>query len=236
MAGYTDSFTRINGDLIAAIDFENEYSTLGAAFNASTGHKHDGTSGEGSLIALIADSTTFNEIAVTTGVLTFSVVDTGAKVSQFTVEDGAILPTLTNDIDLGSNGLQFKDIHATGTANLTTLGLDTGVTVTSILDDDTLAADSDTALVTQQSVKTYIDNHAVSIIELDNNAVEIDAINDVIIMSINTGVKTNKLRVDTAAIFPDTNLGLDIGKDGTFEFNNIYCATVNNATIDGGSY
>ena len=51
---------------------------------------------------------------------------------QLSIIDGAILPTLNNDIDLGSDAKEFKDIWIDGTANLDTVvgGVITGSTVT----------------------------------------------------------------------------------------------------------
>ena len=46
MAGYTrqDTGNNIsNGSVIDADDFDAEYNAIEAGFNASTGHKHDGT-------------------------------------------------------------------------------------------------------------------------------------------------------------------------------------------------
>ena len=55
MAGYTrqDTANNIaNGNVIDADDFDAEYNALEAAFNATTGHKHDGTSPCSSIISL----------------------------------------------------------------------------------------------------------------------------------------------------------------------------------------
>ena len=53
MAGYTrqDTANNIaNGNVIDADDFDAEYNAVENAFNASTGHKHDGSAGEGAPI------------------------------------------------------------------------------------------------------------------------------------------------------------------------------------------
>ena len=65
-ATYTRQTTYTDGDIIQASDTNNEFDQLLAAFAASTGHTHDGTTGEGGPIsALVGHSLTFG--AGTTG-------------------------------------------------------------------------------------------------------------------------------------------------------------------------
>ena len=52
MASYTRQSTFSDGDLITAELFNDEYNQLLAAFENTTGHKHDGTVGEGPVISL----------------------------------------------------------------------------------------------------------------------------------------------------------------------------------------
>ena len=59
MAGYTRQDTTDNiatGKVINASDFDNEYNAIETAFNASSGHKHDGTSAEGARITVIGNA------------------------------------------------------------------------------------------------------------------------------------------------------------------------------------
>ena len=56
MASYTRQSTINDGDTITAAIFNNEFNQLLAAFNNSTGHKHDGTTAEGPVIGLIGDA------------------------------------------------------------------------------------------------------------------------------------------------------------------------------------
>jgi len=148
MAGYTSSFLSVDGELISANLFTQEYAALDTAFDATGGHTHDGTAANGALIAKISD--TVNEVLCGTAKISLS-TDVGAvKTLQLTVEDGAILPAVTADIDLGSAVLLFKDGY------LTTLTLGATTAVDAILDDATMTANSATALVTQASVVTYI--------------------------------------------------------------------------------
>jgi len=146
MAGYTDGFISANGELIDAALFSQEYAALGTAFDATTGHVHDGTAGEGALIPIISDSV--NEVLCGTAKISLSTDVGSVKTLQLTVEDGALLPAVTNDIDLGSGALVFKDGY------LTTLTL-AGYQVDAILNDALMAANSATALVSQASVVAF---------------------------------------------------------------------------------
>lgn len=76
---------------------------------------------------------------------------------QVSVKDGSITPETNNDVDLGANLKQFKDLYIDGTANIDTLTLTSGASVTAILDEDDMSSDSATALATQQSIKAYVD-------------------------------------------------------------------------------
>jgi hypothetical protein len=56
MASYTRQSTFADGDLITAALFNNEYNQLVDAFDNATGHKHDGTIGEGPVISVLGDA------------------------------------------------------------------------------------------------------------------------------------------------------------------------------------
>ena len=164
--GYIRNDTANNiadGNIINAADFDGEYDAIEAAFNSSTGHTHDGTSGEGGPVTVLGPAQDF--VASTTD----------------------IKPKSNNTLDIGTTLLKFKDLYLAGTANLPTVDIDagaidgaiigansaaagtftnltastdltlaSGATVTAILDEDTMSSDSDTALATQQSIKAYI--------------------------------------------------------------------------------
>lgn len=96
MAGYTrqDTANNIaNGNVIDADDFDAEYNALEGAFNASTGHKHDGTAGEGAPITKVGPS------------------------QDLVVSATDVQPKTTNTLDLGTSGVQFKDGFFDGTLN-----------------------------------------------------------------------------------------------------------------------
>ena len=138
MAGYSarqSSYT--TGDTITAAHSNDEFNQVLAAFNATTGHTHDGTAGEGGPITSIRDADSLNKVLVdsTNNHLEFYVEVSSAAVQQLRIQDGAIVPITDNDIDLGTSSLEFKDLFIDGTANVDTLAADAislgGTTITS---------------------------------------------------------------------------------------------------------
>lgn len=87
MAGYTRQATAniVTGGVIDAADINNEYNQVESAFNASTGHSHDGTAAEGAPIETIGPS---QDIVATASVLR---------------------PKTTNTVDIGTTSLKFKN-------------------------------------------------------------------------------------------------------------------------------
>ena len=71
-ATYTRQSTYTDGDIIQASDTNNEFDQLLAAFASSTGHTHDGTTGEGGPVTkllgtgiTIGDGSSGTDITVT---------------------------------------------------------------------------------------------------------------------------------------------------------------------------
>lgn len=129
MAGYTrQSLAQIlNGEIVSAPPLNAEFNQILAAFNNSTGHKHDGTAAEGPPIDRIADADQNNLVFVDTSAnqINFYVESSAAQVGQISIQDGAIVPFTDNDIDLGSSSFEFKDLYIDGTANIDSLVADT---------------------------------------------------------------------------------------------------------------
>lgn len=125
------SFT--DGDTITAGLFNNEYNQLVNAFAYSaidvnaTGHTHDGSLGQGGNISKIGDLDFLNKIEIdgTNNRMGFFVEVGGVTTEQVRISDGLIVPVTTNDIDLGSASLQFKDGYFDGTVNIDSLVADT---------------------------------------------------------------------------------------------------------------
>ena len=134
MAGYVrqSSADIIATAVVRANPLNVEYNALRDAFNASTGHKHDGTAAEGAYVPLIADSDALNKVVIDTSnnrVGVFVEVSSAA-VEQIRIQDGAVVPVTNNDIDLGTSSLQFKDLFIDGTATVDALQVDTNAVVT----------------------------------------------------------------------------------------------------------
>ena len=117
MTGYTDTFTKTAGTDVEANDHETEFSALEAAFHASTGHKHDGTAGEGAKIDVLSDNDNDTTVKVEESADDDTIRFDCGGTEQLTITDGYVLPTLDNDVDLGSATLQFKDAYFNGTVD-----------------------------------------------------------------------------------------------------------------------
>ena len=162
MAGYTRQSSLNNGDTITAALFNNEYNQLLAAFNATSGHKHDGTAAEGPVIALIGDAglaTPLNKIQIdtTNDEIGFHIDVSGTSTEQFKLLDGTIVPITTNDIDLGTSSLQFKDAFFDGTVTLDGLTIGSATSITDVDTDLTSVSGSDDTVASAKAIKTYVD-------------------------------------------------------------------------------
>jgi hypothetical protein len=171
MAGYTRQSSLNNGDTITAALFNNEYNQLLAAFNHTTGHKHDGTVAEGPVIGLIGDAgiiTPLNKILIdsTNDLIQFSIDVSGTSTEQFRLQDGAIVPTTDNDIDLGTSSLEFKDAFFDGTVTLDGLVIGSATSITDVDTDLTSVSASDDTLASAKAIKTYVDAQ-VTVQDLD---------------------------------------------------------------------
>ena len=148
MAGYSArQATYTSGDTITAAHSNDEFNQLLAAFNASTGHTHDGTAGDGGPVTTLRDADALNKILVdtTNNHLEFYVEVSSAAVQQLRIQDGAIVPITDNDIDLGTSSLEFKDLYVDGTAHVDAINFNgTAITATAaelnILDGVTATA------------------------------------------------------------------------------------------------
>ena len=162
MAGYTRQSTYANGDIIQASDSNDEFNQLVSVFDISTGHKHDGTAGEGPVIGLIGDpgvATPLNKVVVddTNNRIGVFVDVSSSTVEQLRFEDGVIVPVTTNDVDLGTSSLQFKDLYLDGTATVDGLVLGASASVTSVDTDLTSVSASDDTLASAKAIKDYVD-------------------------------------------------------------------------------
>ena len=177
MAGYSArQSTYTTGDTIAAADTNDEFNQLLAAFNASTGHTHDGTAGDGGPVTTLRDSNGYNKVLIdnTNDHVEFYVNVSSSAVQQFRLQDGAIVPITDNDIDLGTSSLEFKDLYLDGTANIDSLVADTadinagtvdatiGGTTPAAGTFTTLTANTSLALASGATVTAILDEDTMS--------------------------------------------------------------------------
>ena len=162
MAGYVRQSTIADGNTIDASLFNNEFNALLAAFVNTTGHKHDGTAANGPVIGLIGDAglaTPLNKINIdtTNKHLEFNINVGGSSVEQIKIQDGGIVPTTTNDIDLGTSTLQFKDGYFDGNVTLDGLVIGSATAITDVDTDLSAVSASDDTVASAKAIKTYVD-------------------------------------------------------------------------------
>jgi hypothetical protein len=107
-ANYTRQSTYADGDTINAADTNDEFDQLLAAFAASTGHTHDGTTGEGGPIsALVSNAITFGTGADTDIAVTF---DANSNDGVVTWKEDEDYFEFSDDILLATTEkVQFRD-------------------------------------------------------------------------------------------------------------------------------
>ena len=138
---YTRQSSFSDGDTITAALFNNEYDQLVNAFAyssssaSSTGHRHDGTAGQGGNIHTIGDLDFLNKIVVdsTNNRWGFFVEVSSAAVEQIRLSDGVLTPVTDSDVDLGTSSLYFKNAYIdtiTTTGAITSSSTLQGTTIT----------------------------------------------------------------------------------------------------------
>ena len=107
-ANYTRQSTYADGDTINAADTNDEFDQLLAAFAASTGHTHDGTTGEGGPIsALVSNAITFGTGADTDIAVTF---DANSNDGVITWKEDEDYFEFSDDVLLATTEkVQFRD-------------------------------------------------------------------------------------------------------------------------------
>jgi hypothetical protein len=228
MAGYTrqDTANNIaNGNVVDADDLDNEFNAVEDAFNASAGHTHDGTAGEGAPITKMGPG------------------------QDIIVGTTTVLPKANNVLDLGSAAAQFKDaffdgIVYTDTANIggngyTTLSdneytVSTGGLTFDVAGDITLDADGGNVLLQDGGVdygKLANNANQLSIYSgtteaLRLNGSDVDALGTLDVTSNatvggtltvtgNTSVSTGNFTVNTGNV----SIGGTLGVTGTITGN-----------------
>ena len=108
MAGYTRQATAniVTGAVIDAADFNAEYNAIEGAFNASSGHAHDGTTGNGPPISNVGPA------------------------QDFVVTSSVVRPKTDNTYDFGTSSIEWKDGFFDGTLRTDILTVDETSTLT----------------------------------------------------------------------------------------------------------
>lgn len=172
MAGYSArQSTYTDGDVINAADSNDEFNQILAAFNASTGHNHDGTAGEGSRVTVVgtaADNVTFG---------------------------AALTPDANNSIDIGTTSAQFKDLYLDGTATVDGLVIGSATSITDVDTDLSSVSGSDDTVASAKAIKTYVDAQ-VTAQDLDfqadsGGALGIDLDSETLTFTGGTGIDTS---------------------------------------------
>tara|TARA_R110001592_G_scaffold24954_2_gene95490 strand:- start:1266 stop:3761 length:2496 start_codon:yes stop_codon:yes gene_type:complete len=221
--GYTrnDSANNIaDGNVINAADFDGEYDAIESAFNATSGHTHDGTAGEGGPVTVLG------------------------PVQDFVASSTEIKPKTDNTLDIGTSSLEFKNLYLDGKAYIDGLGENI------LVDTDKAIQFRDTALSIKSSTDGQLDIDADTELELVAPTVDIDASTAVTIDTTTltiTGAAnvTGDLDVDNiningnAIISTDSNGNIDLTPNGTGEVNiskvDIDSGTIDNAVIGGAT-
>mgnify|MGYP001126170439 FL=1 len=228
MSGYTRQSVAdiVPTAVVRAAPINAEYNKLRDAFTQSdtgtTGHKHDGTSDEGSYVPLIADLDAKNKIIVSQVDNRFGVFVEVSNVSteQLRFQDGVIVPVLDNDIDLGTSSLEFKNVYVDGTAYIDTVSIGDN-DYTTITNNDYVVASGNLNFDVAGNINLDADGGNVA---LKDGGVTYAT------FTSNSGNLTLKSGTTTAVTFTGANADfagtLDVTGAAKFD---------NNATIDGNT-
>ena len=125
--GYQVIGPYVNGEVISATLFNNDFGAIAAAMHQTTGHDHDGTTGGGAPIAKIGDADFNNKIEIDGNFIKFSIeINGNASQQVLHISADGLFPSISG-IDLGTVATPFD------TANITTVNAGTVNASTEIL-------------------------------------------------------------------------------------------------------
>ena len=157
--GYTRTDIANNisdGNIINASDFDAEFDALQTTFNATLGHSHNGTLGEGAPILNLG------------------------PVQDVTITASTLQPKTDNTVDLGTTTLEFKDLWIDGVANIDSLVADTvdinaGTIDATVIGGATPAAGTFTSLAATSATVGGVTVATISTVQtLTNKTVSVD--------------------------------------------------------------
>jgi hypothetical protein len=176
-----------DGNIINASDIDGEYDALQAAFDAATGHTHDGTTGEGAPIEVTGPAQEY--------------VSTGTE----------FRPKANNTYDLGSSGNQWKDLYVDGTANLDAVDIDGGNIDGTVIGAATAAAGTFTNVTANGTINlagaTVSNGGTVTTVDINGGTIDGTVIGGSTPAAISgtTGTFSGNLTVDTNTLFVDAS-------------------------------
>ena len=221
MAGYTRQSVAdiIANAVIKAAPVNAEYNAIRDAFAASTGHKHDGSTGEGANVPRIADSDALNKVVVDTSNnrISFFTEVSSSAVEQIRLEDGVLKPVTDDDIDLGASGAEFKDLYIDGVGYIDSVVVTGGTIDGAVIGGTTPAAGSFTTLAASSNATVGGTFAVTSTSTLSGTATITSA-------DINSGSMDN------------TTIGASTAAAGTFtDLTASGTTTITTADINGGA-
>ena len=165
-----------------------------------------------------------------------------------TVSGNGVTAALNKAIDVNeisssdSTAIQINDgVNITGALNVaSSLEIGNGPVITAILDEDNLASDSDTAIPTQQSVKSYVDTEIAGLSQTikfsddTSSVVTIDMKNDTVSMAGGNSI-TSTITDDTITFALDTVIDVNEISSTDSGFVRINDGLTVNGDLDVGS-
>ena len=202
--------------VVRAAPINAEFDKLRDAFTQSdtgtTGHRHDGSSDEGSYVPFIADLDKNNYFTVdqTNNLFGLFIEVGGSAVEQLRFQDGLVVPVTDNDIDLGTSLLEYKNAYLDGTAFIDTVSI--GDNDNTVITDNTYAVTGDLTFDVSGDIIFDVDNADVFFK---------DAGTQYAALVNNTGNLILKSGTTTAITFTGANADfagtLDVTGAGTFD-------------------
>jgi hypothetical protein len=197
MAGYTrQSLSSIDtGLVIEATDLNDEYNAIETAFNATSGHNHDGTAANGAPITKVGPT---QDVVISTT---------------------AVTPKTTNTVDIGAASLKFKDLYLQGSILDADIDL-ANVTITGSLTEfnTTLQGDSFVSLTGAETLtnKTLTEPNIAVIVNTGD--LTLPTSTDTLVGRATTDTLTNKT-IDSATNTVTVDLSEATVTGTTAEFN-----------------
>ena len=212
--------------VVRAAPINAEFDKLRDAFTQSdtgtTGHRHDGSSDEGSYVPFIADLDKKNYFTVdqTNNLFGLFVEVGGSAAEQLRFQDGLVKPVVDNDIDLGTSLLEYKNAYFDGTVYADTVSIGDN-DYTTITDNDYTVSAGNLSFDVAGNINLDADGGNVA---LKDAGVTFTTLTN------NSGNLILKSNTTTAVTFTDANADfagtLDVTGAAKFD---------NNVTIDGNT-